>query len=201
MKRSSIRFLLIPALLVVAGTSGIHAQPQTQPEENRYVVVPPEVTFLMIASQPGAPIGFKDMKLLVRIDRKRMALTGKIYNAGNKPIRYINLMLGGSAGGVSTPGGPGPMSGAIRDELLMPGEEIHDDNPPQIVPLTEDLKQKLNLGSDKPKGFFVLMVNSVTFDVGTQYTDEKTISSIRTYLEALGEHLETMEYSTKKPPQ
>lgn len=201
MKWSSFRHLLIPTLLVLAGTAGIQAQPQAQPEENRYVVVPPEVAFLLIASQPGAPIGFKDMKLLVRIDNRRTALVGKIYNAGNKPIRYVNLMLGGSSGGVSTPGGPGPMSGAIRNELLMPGEEIQDDDPPQIVPLTEELKQKLSLQGDKPKAFFVLMVNSVTFDVGTKYTDENTISSIRTYLEALGEHLETMEYNTKKRPK
>ena len=92
------------------------------------------------------------------------------------------------------------MSGAVRTELLMPGEEIQDDNPPQIVPLTEELKQKLHLHVDGPKGFLVLMVNSVTFDDGTKYTDENTTCSIERYLEALGEKVETIEYPTKKPP-
>ncbi len=40
----------------------------------------------MIASQPGSPIGFKDMKLLVRIDNQPGGVSGKIYNAGTKPM-------------------------------------------------------------------------------------------------------------------
>jgi hypothetical protein len=200
MKRRSFSYLLIPVLLVIATCAGIEAQPQSQPEENRYVVVPPDVVFLLIASQPGSPIGFKDMKLLMRIDNKRSALSGKIYNAGTKPIRYVSLMEVGSSGAVSILGGSGPMSGAVRNELLMPGEEIQDETPPEIVPLTKELKEKLNLRDGRPKGFFVLMVNSVTFDDGTKYTDEKTITPVQTYLEALGEKFETMEYSTKKRP-
>jgi hypothetical protein len=138
------------------------------------------------------------MKLLLRIDKREMQVSGKIYNAETKPIRYINLMFGGSSGGVGTLGGPGPMSGAVRNELLMPGEEIKDENPPEIVPLTEELKEKLNLRGGRPKAFTVLMVNSVTFNDGTKYTDENTTTSIRTYLEALGEQVENLEYSMKK---
>jgi len=82
----------------------------------------------------------------------------------------------------------------------MPGEEIQDDDPPEIVPLTEELKEKLNLRGDTPKAFVVLMVNSVTFGDGTKYTDENTTRSIQRYLEALGEKIETIEYSTKKRP-
>jgi len=200
MKFSSVSSLLSPVLLAFSVGAGIQAQPQTQPEENRYVVVPPDFVFLLIASQPGSPIGFKDMKLLVRIDNQRSALSGKIYNAGTKPIRYVSLMKVGSSGAVSTLRGSGPMSGAVRNELLMPGEEIQDETPPEIVPLTKELKEKLNLRDGRPKGFFVLMVNSVVFGDGTKYTDEKTITPIQTYLEALGEKFETMEYSTKKRP-
>lgn len=82
----------------------------------------------------------------------------------------------------------------------MPGEEIKDDNPPEIVSLTDELKQKLDLGGDTPKAFMVLMVHSVTFDDGTKYTDEKTTTSIQNYLEALGEKIEYFEYSMKKRP-
>lgn len=199
MKCRRFSFLIL-VLLTISASARIQAQ-QSQPAENRYVVIPADSVFLLIASQPGAPIGFKDMKFLARIDNRRTQVYGKIFNAGTKPIRYVNLILVGSSGGVSTLAGPGPMSGAIRNELLMPGEEIKDDEPPQIVPLTEELEQKLSLKGGKSKAFFVLMVNSVTFDDGTKYTDEKTISSIQTYLEALGEHLETMEYTTKKRPK
>jgi hypothetical protein len=108
MKFSSFSNLLLPVLLAFSVSAGIQAQPQTQPEENRYVVVPPDFVFLMIASQPGSPIGFKDMKLLVRIDNRRSAVSGKIYNAGTKPIRYVSLMEVGSSGAVSTLRGSGP---------------------------------------------------------------------------------------------
>ncbi|HMG74799.1 MAG TPA: hypothetical protein VK582_14960 [Pyrinomonadaceae bacterium] len=56
--RGSFGYLLT-ALLVISSSTGIQAQQQTQPKENRFVV-PPDVTFLLIASQPGSPIGFKD---------------------------------------------------------------------------------------------------------------------------------------------
>jgi len=200
MKRTSFSYLLIPVLLAISSCARIHAQPQYQREENRYVVEPPDVIFLLIASQPGSPIGFKDMKLLARIDNRRTAVSGKIYNAGTKPIRYVSLMLVGYSGAVSTLRGSGPMSGAVRTELLMPGEEIQDEDPAEIVPLTEELKEKLNLRGGRAKAFFVLMVNSVTFGDGTKYTDEKTITSVRTYLEALGEKIENFEYSTKRRP-
>jgi len=200
MKRTSFSYLLIPVLLAISSCARIHAQPQYQREENRYVVEPPDVVFLLIASQPGSPIGFKDMKLLARIDNRRTAVSGKIYNAGTKPIRYVSLMLVGYSGAVSTLRGSGPMSGAVRTELLMPGEEIQDEDPAEIVPLTEELKEKLNLRGGRAKAFFVLMVNSVTFGDGTKYTDEKTITSVRTYLEALGEKIENFEYSTKRRP-
>jgi len=42
------------------------------------------------------------------------------------------------------------------------------------------------------------MVNSVTFDDGTKYTDENTTCSIQRYLEALGEKVETIEYHEKR---
>ncbi|PYS60200.1 MAG: hypothetical protein DMF74_19340 [Acidobacteria bacterium] len=200
MKRTSFSYLLIPVLLAISSCARIHAQPQYQREENRYVVEPPDVVFLLIASQPGSPIGFKDMKLLARIDNRRTAVSGKIYNAGTKPIRYVSLMLVGYSGAVSTLRGSGPMSGAVRTELLMPGEEIQDEDPAEIVPLTEELKEKLNLRGGRAKAFFVLMVNSVTFGDGTKYTDEKTITSVRTYLEALGEKIENFECSTKRRP-
>ena len=200
MKRTSFSYLLIPVLLAISSCARIHAQPQYQREENRYVVEPPDVVFLLIASQPGSPIGFKDMKLLARIDNRRTAVSGKIYNAGTKPIRYVSLMLVGYSGAVSTLRGSGPMSGAVRTELLMPGEEIQDEDPAEIVPLTEELKEKLNLRGGRAKAFFVLMVNSVTFGDGTKYTDEKTITSVRTYLETLGEKIENFECSTKRRP-
>ena len=200
MKRTSFSYLLIPVLLAISSCARIHSQPQYQREENRYVVEPPDVVFLLIASQPGSPIGFKDMKLLARIDNRRTAVSGKIYNAGTKPIRYVSLMLVGYSGAVSTLRGSGPMSGAVRTELLMPGEEIQDEDPAEIVPLTEELKEKLNLRGGRAKAFFVLMVNSVTFGDGTKYTDEKTITSVRTYLEALGEKIENFECSTKRRP-
>src|SRR5439155_211589 len=79
-------------------------------------------------------------------------------------------------------------------------EENQDEDPAEIVPLTEELKEKLNLRGGRAKAFFVLMVNSVTFGDGTKYTDEKTITSVRTYLEALGEKIENFECSTKRRP-
>ena|SRR5580765_6040117 len=187
MKWKSFANVLIPVFLVTTTCAGIQAQQKIPPEENRYVVIPPDFVFLVIASQPGSPIGFKDMQLLARIDNRGTAVSGRIYNAGTKPIRYVSLIEIGSTGAVSTLGGPGPMSGAVRTELLMPGEEIQDDNPPEIVPLTEELKAKLNLRGGGPKGFFVLMVSSVVFGDGTKYTDEKTIGAIQKYLESLGE--------------
>ena len=198
MKRKSFSYRLVPAIFVILSSAGIHAQTRSEPEPHRYVAVPPTFSFLLIANQPRSPIGFKDMTLLLRTDNHELVLAGRIYNAGAKPIRYVSLMWGG-ADGVGTLHGSGPMSGAVSTELLMPGEEIKDDDPPEIVPLTDELKQKLNLG-DNPKALVVLMVRSVTFDDGTKYTDEKTTTSIQNYLEALGEKIEYFDYNMKKRP-
>lgn len=199
MKRKSFSYHLVSAMFVILSCAGINAQTQTESEQHRYVVLPPTFSFLLIANQPGSPIGFKDMKLLLRTDNHEVVLAGRIYNAGTKPIRYVSLMWGG-ADGVGTLHGSGPMSGAVRTELLMPGEEIKDDDPPEIVPLTDELTQKLNLRADNPKALVVLMVRSVTFDDGTKYTDEKTTASIQNYLEALGEKIEYFDYNMKKRP-
>lgn len=75
------------------------------------------------------------------------------------------------------------MSGAAITDLLMPGQDLADPSPPQIVPLTEELKHTLELESRSAKAFFVLMVLSVTFADGTKYTDERNTKSIEKYLE------------------
>ena len=188
MKRKRTVIVLAVVTLLIAGATfkfrKASAQPQ-QPtvQENRYVVIPPESVLLFVASQPGCPIRFEDMKLLVRVDRRDSTVFGKIHNAVTKPIRYLSIGLGGSGGGISTVGGPGPMSGAAITDLLMPGQDLADPSPPQIVPLTEELKHSLELDARSPKGFFVLMVLSVTFADGTKYTDERNTKSIEKYLE------------------
>lgn len=97
MNKRSFSYCLVPAIFVILSCAGIHAQTQSEAELHRYVVVPPTFSFLLIANQPGSPIGFKDMKLLIRTDNHEMVLAGRIYNAGTKPIRYVSLMWGGPA--------------------------------------------------------------------------------------------------------
>ena len=91
--------------------NGVQAQRPTS-EENRFVVVPPESALLFIASQPGCPIRFDDMKLLARLDHRKLTVSGSIRNVSSKPIRYLSVALGGSGDGIGTLRGPGPMSGA-----------------------------------------------------------------------------------------
>ncbi|HEX3143575.1 MAG TPA: hypothetical protein VHQ64_06355 [Pyrinomonadaceae bacterium] len=195
MATNKFRAMLMLLVMTLACARATDAQ-QANGKENRYVVVPPESCLLFVASQPGSPIRFEDMKLVARLDHRQLTVSGTIRNVSAKPIRYLNIALGGSGGGVSTLGGPGPMSGALVSDLLMPGAELNDPEPPRIVPLTEELRRSLELQAKSPKGFFVLMVVRVTFADGTKYEDQKTTDLIGKYLDFLAEGEEA---SAKSP--
>src|SRR6516165_6008587 len=136
-------YAILISVSVVFASGIAHAQQKN--DENRYVPVPPETALLFVASQLGSPVRFEDMKLVERLDHRQLTVSGTIRNVGPKPIRYLSIGLGGSGGGITTLHGPGPMSGALESDLLMPGAELTDPDPPQIVPLTEELRHKLGL--------------------------------------------------------
>ncbi|MBA2705652.1 MAG: hypothetical protein H0U60_17575 [Blastocatellia bacterium] len=185
--------LIVLSLLFLWATDTAGGQQNGKREGQRYVIVPNENVLLLIASQPGAPIRFEDTKLLLSIDGRELAVAYKLYNVGTKPIRYLTPMMWTSFGTGGTLTGAGPSSGRVTDELIMPGQTFRDDHLDEIVPLTDELREKLLLRGPM-KAIVVLMVQRIAFADGTTYSDDTTAKALHTYFEKLSSKIDRPEH-------
>lgn len=184
--------LIVVSLLLSCLANAVAGQDNKPRESQSYVIVPNEMVLLMIASQPRAPIRFERASLLMSVDGRELAVAYELYNSGAKPIRYLTpvMLTSYDTGGTLT--GPGPRSGAITDELIMPGQTIKEERQNKIVPLTAELREKLKLRGPM-KAMVVLMVKSITFADGTTYSDDATIKATQSYFEDLSNNMSRLE--------
>ena len=149
-----------------------------QRERTRYVAIPSENALLVIAAQPDCPLVIEDARLFGRIGGGD-GVSYQVRNRGTKPIRTYTLAMRYS---VST-----GWSGAGMEDgnaLIMPGQTFRQDCPGDVVPLTDELRDRLRLRGAM-KAVAVLMVEKVVFADGTTYSDEATSRSLQAYFEGL----------------
>ena len=154
----------------------------TQQERRRYVAVPPERMLLTVAAQPDSPLVVENARLLVGADHRGSGVSCHLRNRGAKPIRSFTLVQWTSYGTGGTLS-PRERSGG---RLIMPGEVVpcDEDDPDEIIPLTEQLRDKLKLRGSM-MAVAVLMVESVRFADGTTFSDEATSKALVTFFEKL----------------
>ena len=181
--------VLFLSLLVLFAVNRVSGQASQQKDTRRYVAVPSENMLLVIASQPAAPIRFEDTRLLMSDEGHELAISYRLHNVGTKPIRYLTPVMWTSIGTGGTLSGSGPSSGRISDELLMPGQTRAEESPGAIIPLSDAMREKLELRGSM-RTIIVLMVQSITFADGTSYSDESTSKALRTYFQGLSDKAE-----------
>lgn len=143
--------------------------------KRQYVVVPPEVAALTVASQPDSPLKFEEARLLYGLDSSR-AKSFRLRNRGTKPIRSFTIACVGVSEWSWQANNP--------KDFLMPGqvESGWSGVDYDILPLTEELKDKLKLRGSM-QGVLVLMVVRIEYADGSTYSDEATYKALDDYLQ------------------
>ena len=132
---------------------------------DKRVVAPPDKFLLVVASQPDCPLQLEMNRLLLGVDPGvQPKFEFRIKNIGKKPIaRYTvsyrtSLATGGTLSG-----------GRSLTKALLPGEVVAGfKKDSQVVPLSDEIRQRLRLDKDEPM-LVVLMVENVVFDDGSSY--------------------------------
>lgn len=179
---------LILCLLFLSTAVTSSSQQDTRESKQRYVVPPAENILLVVAAQPNSPIQFENTQFIVSTVDSEWGLTGQVRNRGSKPIRHFTPVIWVSWGTGGTLGGSKWSSGKVTDKIFMPGQIIQQNCKGEIVPLTDELRDKLKLRGPM-QAVAVLMVERVVFDDGSMYSDEQTSESLRKYFEKVAERL------------
>ena len=165
-------------LMCLGFLSSTHAQQLKQQQKERFVVVPPEQVLTAVASQPECSIQFEEVRFITSVDGGGSSPSFVVRNNGSKPIREFTI--GGSDWTMS-------WSEKYTKKLLMPGERAFEgDTDVEIVPLTEKLKDKLNLNGPM-RSILVVMVIEVKYADGTTYDAKPAHEALQKYTERLAE--------------
>lgn len=183
---------LTKSLLVIIVCAGSILSQKTKDQIVRqYVEVPREIIIQGIANQPGSPIKFENVKFLAGVNGGSTNCYN-LRNVGTKPIVSVTVYSSNRA--ENTYGFS--KSGKI---LMQPGEMMSEsvsNIKNEIVPLTDDLRTKLNLNG-KLKGIMMLMVVNVEFADGTTFSDETTRKALEKYNFEVSDALEFQEQKQK----
>lgn len=174
---------------LIGSISLVNGQRAATPKSKQYAVVPSEIMLIAIVSQPDCPIQLEDVKHLYSIDGEE-ALAYSAINKGAKPIRAFTM---GTA--FNTWGWTGKASG----KLLMPSQRLSDVNEDnaEIVPLTDELRDKLNLRGP-PRKLEVVMVLRIEYADGSTYDAMKTYDAMRGLIEDVTDILDAAKAQSQK---
>jgi len=174
------RLLLLCVVIVCVGQIRGFAQSETSVSA-RFVNIPRQIGFPVIAFQPDCPLQFEKITLLKGVD-KGSEIRFQLRNRGVKPIQRATFAVWNSAGGGST----GDWSGKTTSQLVMPGQlvPLSEEREKEIIPLTKELREKMQLNGPM-KAVVVFMVLRAEFADGTVYSDEQTFKSLEQYLNGI----------------
>ncbi len=168
---------------------GVLAQETEQVRIRKFVEVPREVILQVVAVQPNCPVKFEDIHFLASLEGGG-SNSYRLRNIGTKPIRSVK---------VASSNGVGNGYANYGNVLMMPGELMPEPTPvcpgcvkDEIVPLTDELREKLKLKG--PMGnVIILIVVEVEFMDGTKYTDERTYNAMTKLWEKLDNALDALK--------
>lgn len=170
--------------LICACIISSFAQDNNPPKIVRqYVEVPRDITLHVIAVQPGCPIKFEKVRRIAGVDGG-FGSSYLIRNIGEKPIRSVTVAS--SDASINT-------FGVERGVFLKPGQLMTEFVPnckgcakEEIIPLTDELREKLNLKGSM-RSVVVLMVTNIEYTDGTKYSDETTYIALQDFFDDLGD--------------
>jgi hypothetical protein len=165
------------SLLFALSANNANSQEKSPKEEHQFVVMPRDLGLPLILVQPESPLEFLETQLLVNVSSGHWIPSFRIRNCGTKPIRAFTIAFAGS-------GERGWKADAPQQDL-MPGKAmaLAEDSKDEIVPLTEALRDRLNLRGPM-QGIVVLLVVDVEYEDGSHFQESG--------YEALGDYLHTV---------
>ncbi len=168
------RIVFLGLIVLTLTDSSLAQQPAKQ--KTRFVAAPPEIVLMTVVSQPGCSIAFENLQFLEGVDGQGSSPGFVVRNNGSKPIREFTI------------GGPDwtmSWSEKFTKKLLMPGESAFEaSRDHEVVPLTDELRTKLNLKGPM-KAILVVMVIEVKFADGTTFDARPAHEALRLYTENL----------------
>lgn len=190
---------LIKALwLVCICVTSVLAQ-QAEPPTRKFVEIPREIGLPVIAVQPDCPIKIEEVRLVAGVEGG-FTHSSQFRNISAKPIRSVTIA---SSSGSSTTYAretgvlvmPGQLVPKVSEKYLKCKECVKD----EIVPLTDELREKLNLKGPM-RSLVTLMVVEVEFTDGTKYSDEATYKAMTKFLDELDDALYQQKQRAVKLP-
>lgn len=179
------RYLIVLGLTICAAMLST-AQVHGQTGQATYIMVPGENVLLLIAAQPSAPVRFEEPSLLMSSDGRELQVSFGLHNVGKKPIRYVTPVIWTSFG----------TGGTVRSNLisgtLQPGDIVRNGSIRQVVNLSPESRERLKLKTPM-KALIVLLVEGVTFEDGSTYSDRSTSTALLSYFEDLSDKMERLE--------
>jgi hypothetical protein len=169
-------FLLCFAFLLTAGS--VSGQEAEEEGPAKAVLIPTEIVLPVVASQSDCPLKLEDV-VLVDILNEGMEAQYRVRNTGTKPIRSYTIGAWNSVG-------TGWFSGGgikLGNRLLLPGQtytQFKGRYKPEIVPLTDELRDKLKLRGPM-QAVVVLMITEVVFEDGTVYDANTTYEALQAH--------------------
>lgn len=167
--------IILMCFVFVCSAGALNGQKANRQEKSKFVVVPSEQVLVTTAEQPGCPLQLEEVKYLAAIEGGGSP-SFEIRNKGNKPIRSFTV------------GGPDwtmSWSQKVTKKLLMPGERAEGLNDAEIVNVSDELRDKLNLKGPM-RSILVIMVVRVEYADGSTYSAETTYEALQKYTERLG---------------
>jgi hypothetical protein len=174
-------FEMLLCFICVCAISGFAWQQRTGQGQPSLVIIPREVVLPVIAHQPGCPLQFENISILGGVEGGGSP-SFKVRNQGSRPIRAYEIVVLTSAG---TSWGE-KFEAKTPEEFMLSGQVMPQFHLSQskILPLTQELRAKLNL-QGAMKGIFVFMVVRAVFADNSTYTDESAYKALATYFEDL----------------
>jgi hypothetical protein len=168
------------SMLIVCLLGAVSGQESARKENNQAVIAPQEVYLTVVVPQSDCPIRIEKTQIIRFFDGR----FGKLYslrNVGNKSIKSYTIAMWNSDNTGDE------ITWHINDEEgpLMPGQTIpllEKDSTITILPLSEELRSKLDLRPPMKKVIFFMIVN-VEFSDETKYSAESIFAALKKHLE------------------
>jgi hypothetical protein len=180
---------MLLCFICVCAASVFAWQQRSGQERPRLVIIPREIALPVIAHQPDCPLRFEDVLILGSVEGGGSP-SFQVRNLGTRPIRAYEIVVLTSAG---TAWGQ-KFQAKTPAELMLPGQVAPQLPPSQseLIPLTNELRAKLNLQGNM-KGIFVFMVVRIEFTDNSTYIDEPVYKALSSYFEVFDDKANAKE--------
>lgn len=174
-----IQAIIATAILSISVATHVNGQESRRTA----VVLPPDVVLPVVVSQPECPLKIEDVKLLRYFTPGTYSGGGpgasyRLRNAGRKRIVAYTIATWYS----NNSGTIVDWHATEQEQPLLRGRFQKESNDLRIVPLTDDLRAKLDL---QPPMLMIrfFMIVELTFSDGTKYDAKKTFAAFQDHLE------------------